>query len=184
MARLRDSAVLALALAGCGKHHDDAPPAARSDGIPRTDTAIEIDGELREPAWNARALRGVLEDHGVQARPYSQIRLLHDDASLYVGLYAADENIGAADAWQLALGARTLRVDASGHTDAPDVRAGVDVDGTRDAPADFDEEWVIELAVPLASLGPPPLAISARRCDTPKDGIERCGAWQRTLALQ
>jgi hypothetical protein len=43
---------------------------------------------------------------------------------------------------------------------------------------------VIEAAIPLASLGPPPLAVTARRCDTLKSGERRCGAWQRMLALE
>jgi hypothetical protein len=33
-------------------------------------------------------------------------------------------------------------------------RVACDTDGTIDDPRDDDEEWVVELAVPLASLGP------------------------------
>jgi hypothetical protein len=160
-----------------------AIPAA--DRIPLASLPITIDGELREPAWNQRALRGVLADaSGAQARPYSEIRLLHDAATLYVGLYAADEDIRSTESWELSLGPRMLHVDATGHADAPDVHAAVDRDGTLDQPDDYDEEWVLEVAVPLDGLGASPLAIGAKRCDTPKDGRVRCGEWHRQVGLE
>ncbi|MGE5185890.1 MAG: hypothetical protein ACM31C_27725, partial [Acidobacteriota bacterium] len=153
--------------------------------IPKLDAPIALDGELHEPAWNARALRGTLAgDDGEQARPYSEVRLLHDGTSLLVGLYAADEDIRTTDTWKLAIGPRSFTIDAAGHASAPDVKTGVDRDGTLDQPSDFDEEWVIEAAVPLASLGAPPLAIEVERCDTPKDGKLRCGRWHARLPLQ
>ena len=192
MAPSRSSLVLAGAcacIAAC-KRHEPPPPAPApagpppADTIPRVAIAFSLDGELHEAPWNERSLRGVFVDGGEQARPYSEIRLLHDATNLYVGLYAADENIVSTDAWELAVGPRHVRFDAAGHSDAPDVPAGVDRDGTLDAPDDFDEEWVIEAAIPLATLGPPPLAITAKRCDTLKNGERRCGTWQRTLALE
>lgn len=178
-----------IVLVAC-RHHDDRPAkpppqVPATDAIPRADTPIALDGELHEPAWNARALRGVLAaDGGDQARPYSEVRLLHDDSSLLVGLYAADEDIRSTDAWKLAIGPRTFTIDATGHASAADVKTGIDRDGTLDQPSDYDEEWVIEAAVPLASLGPPPLALDIERCDTPKDGKVRCGRWHASLPLQ
>ncbi len=182
-----------VVLAAC-KHHDDrrapAPatppaPAPATDTIPRVDTPVALDGELHEPAWNTRALRGVLlADDGGQARPYSEVRLLHDGTSLLVGLYAADEDIRTTDTWKLTLGARALTIDAAGRASAPDVKTGIDRDGTLDQPGDYDEEWVIEAAIPLASLGAPPLALDVERCDTPKDGRVRCGRWHARLPLQ
>ena len=176
-----------LVLAACrGESSKLDPPAVPPrDRIPVVSGAIQLDGELAEPAWNQRARRGVLVgDDGQKARPYSEVRLLHDATNLYIALYAADEDIRTTDRWELALGARALHVDAAGKTDAPDVRAGIDRDGTLDKPDDYDEEWVIELAVPLASLGAAPLAVSAKRCDTPKDGHVRCGEWHDKLGLE
>ena len=62
-------------------------------------------------------------------------------------------------------------------------RAAVEVEETLDDPRDEDEEWVVEAAIPLAALPDGGGALHARRCDTPKDGIERCGAWDGPLAL-
>ena len=59
----------------------------------------------------------------------------------------------------------------------------MDVDETIDDARDEDEEWVVELALPLAALPPGATAIHAARCDTPKDGVRRCGAWEDRLAL-
>jgi hypothetical protein len=57
-------------------------------------------------------------------------------------------------------------------------RAACDVDGTIDDPSDEDEEWVVELAIPLASLGLSPaqsaFSLGARRCDTARDGSRAC----------
>lgn len=187
----RSAVTLALALAGAAacrgtpSRLDEAMPPADPGSVPLAGTPIAIDGEWSEPAWNQRALRGVLAgDDGRTARPYGELRLLHDADTLYVGLYAADEDIRSTDRWELVLGPRTLHVDAAGRADAPDVRAAVDRDGTLDRGDDYDEEWVIELAVPLAGLGEPPLTVFARRCDTPKSGGERCGSWHATLGLQ
>ena len=57
---------------------------------------------------------------------------------------------------------------------------GADLDGTFNNPKDEDEEWLIESALPLASLQAKPgdeLLIGIERCDTPKDGVHSCGAW-------
>src|SRR5579863_7251121 len=142
---VRRSLLTSVALAAaCGKHAP--PPKLDADVIPRTTVAMTIDGELKEPPWNARSFRAILAgDDGKPARPYSELRLLHDDTTLYVGLYAADEDIRTSDRWTVTIGPRVVHVDAAGHADAPDVRAGIDRDGTLDDSHDYDEEWVIEL---------------------------------------
>lgn len=181
MARLLISV---LALAACKGEHKAAPPkvAPRADVIPKTSVAIALDGELHEPPWNERAFRAVLAgDDGQQARPYSEIRLLHDDRALYVGLYAADQDIRSTDAWELTIGTRTLRIDATGKPSEPGIATGIDRDGTLDNPGDDDEEWVIEAAIPIPTA---PIEITAKRCDTPKDGTTRCGQWHGSLALE
>jgi hypothetical protein len=63
------------------------------------------------------------------------------------------------------------------------VRAAVDSDGTFNKVHDFDEEWAVEAAVPLASLslgkaGPGtrvPFRVS--RCEVAYDGAHACGSW-------
>ncbi|HTR50993.1 MAG TPA: hypothetical protein VMJ10_09835 [Kofleriaceae bacterium] len=185
----RSLAVLApVACVACGKHEsarEQAPaPKLAPDVVPRTGVAIAVDGELKEPPWNHRSLRAVLTgDDGREAHPYSELRMLHDDATLYVGLYAADEDIRTTDAWTLTLGPRVIHVDAAGRADAPDVRAAVDRDGTLDQPGDYDEEWVIELAIPLPA-GATSFDAAAERCDTPKDGKTRCGRWHARVGLE
>ncbi len=57
-----------------------------------------------------------------------------------------------------------------------------ELDGTANDPRDDDEEWVIELAVPFESLGMrgergERIALSLRRCDTPKSGVRVCACW-------
>ncbi len=146
-------------------------------------SAIKLDGELDEPAWNARATRGVfLGPDGKLARPYSEIRLLADADALYVALYAADEDIESADAFEVTVGAVNFVAHPDGKVE-PALPSAVDRDGTLDNASDDDEEWVVELAVPRAQLGAEPLAITAKRCDVPKDRKPRCGQWSATLSL-
>jgi len=59
---------------------------------------------------------------------------------------------------------------------------GVDSDGTLNDPSDADEEWVVEMAIPLRSLGltghpNESMKMKISRCDTPKNSKRVCGAW-------
>ena len=61
-------------------------------------------------------------------------------------------------------------------------RIGVDYDGTLNKLGDFDEEWNIQLAIPLRSLDIPGtagarLSFTLNRCDVAFDGQRACGAW-------
>ena len=143
---------------------------------------LTIDGELHEPAWNASAPMHAFLDRGAEARPVSGVRLLHDAKRLYLGLYAADQDIHGDERFDVVIGDRALSIDPRGRVTpaAADVVAAVDVDGTLDDPSDEDEEWVIELAVPLPAS---PFALHVSRCDTPKDGIQRCGSWSAPQPL-
>ncbi len=181
MARLRTNIALGIALvAGC-RHHDRSSDDAVV--IAATATPIKIDGELSEPEWNKVGAPRVFTANGAEARPYSQVRLLHDATTLYVGLYAADQDVRSTDKFDVAVGPLTLAVTANGVVSpaVPGVRAAKDLDGTIDHPQDEDEEWVIELAIPLdaAGLAKSDVAVPFRasRCDTPKDGVVRCGEW-------
>jgi hypothetical protein len=64
-------------------------------------------------------------------------------------------------------------------------RVAHELEGTVDDPSNNDEEWVIEMAIPLASLGlegvrGERLGLWVSRCDTPKDQPRSCGDWGRT----
>jgi hypothetical protein len=151
---------------------------------------------------------------GQEAHPYSEARFLWDERQLYLALYAADEDIRTADrpdaggepsdvftvrfapagpageVFELVLGpggsvaGTRARRDGTRVPWASGARLGVDLDGTINDPSDYDEEWVVEAAIPLASLGVQPragatLRLSIERCDTPKTGERRCGAFGR-----
>jgi hypothetical protein len=182
-----------LAAAGCSRAHRRAAPRgpATGDAIPHATAPIAIDGEWNEPDWPRIALRGQFRgSDGQLARPTSEVRFLHDDQDLIVALYAADENIQSSDAFDFSVGPLAVHVTATGKVtpDVPGVRAKVGFDeGTLDHPQDWDEEWVVELAIPLARTGLAKgthAAVRASRCDTPKDNIERCASWSGSLTLR
>ncbi len=57
-----------------------------------------------------------------------------------------------------------------------------EIDGTPNAPADDDEEWVLEMAIPFDALGlegkrGERIELAMHRCDTPKGGGRVCGSW-------
>jgi len=173
-----------LALASCKRSREPAPPSAPG-AVPVARAPIAIDGELHEPDWNTLARFAVFTADGAEARPYSQLRLLRDDRTLYLGLYAADQDIRSSDAFELALGALAFAIDPRGRITPPiaGARVAADVDETLDDASDDDEEWVIEAAIPLAAIPAGTTTIHAARCDTPKDGRRRCGAWDGPLVL-
>ncbi len=148
---------------------------------------------------------------GRAAHPYSDARFVHRNGQLFVVLYAADEDIRAtsarhdeplygADAFQLTLrttsGELSLDVSAAGVvTDArrsasgaldftweSHARVAVDRDGTPNDPSDQDEEWVVEMAIPLDALGlrgraGERIGLEVHRCDD-VPGVGRvCAAW-------
>lgn len=185
--------------------------------VPAVDHAIAIDGELED--WNGAGARtGAFVADGRSARPYSDARFLHRDGALYMVLYAADEDIRSAgarhddplylaDAFELVFrtrqGEHVLYVSPRGvTTDAAKTsdgkldfaweshaRVAVDVDGVIDDAHDMDEEWVVEMALPLEALGlrdqtGERVGLSLRRCDVVRTGERRCGAWSGTLELR
>lgn len=183
----RQLAVLVLVLAACKRHRDEPPaPARLAPGeVPEAREPLAIDGALHERDWNTRARFAAFTADGGEARPYSHIRLLRDDQALYLGLYAADQDIRSTEAFELAIGTLTFSIDPRARITPPiaGARAAAAVDETLDDPRDEDEEWVIEAAIPLAAVPPGATTIHARRCDTPKEGRERCGALGGPLAL-
>ncbi len=198
---------LALAvLAGC--HRDSAAPPdaalAAADAaidapsmdagpttivVPATTGPIDIDGDWDEPDWNQTAVQLVFTDSaGEQARPYSEIRLLHDDTMLYLGMYAADEDIELSDFFQTSLASLVFRINPRGTVEASSdvVTAAAEYDGTLDDPDDYDEEWLLEASVPLSAIGltgDAAIALVTSRCDVTKDGELHCGGAMAPIAL-
>lgn len=149
---------------------------------------VVLDGEWEEADWDRIALREVFTAHGAEARPFSEIRMLHDKDTLYVTLYAADENVLSSEVFELSIGTFTTHVDPQGHLspEVAGVKTGADLDGTLDLETDSDEEWVIEIAIPLAVAGVSlddavPVHVHAARCDVPRAGVRSCGAWNGTI---
>jgi hypothetical protein len=177
-----------LALVACKRPREASPPPPpplAPGEVPMAREPIVIDGELHERDWNTLARFAAFTAGGGEARPYSHIRLLRDARTLYIGLYAADQDIRSTEAFELALGTLRLAIDPRGRITPPTagIAAAAEVDETLDDPSDEDEEWVIEAAIPIAAVPPGTTTIHAARCDTPKDGTPRCGAWDGPLAL-
>ncbi len=152
---------------------------------------------------------GFIAPDGSAARPFSEARLLWDEKNLYIALFAADEDVEVAkvehdgpvwtaDSFGLVLTrsdgwTRTIDVGPSGtltdgasspgkpidYTWQSGAQVATDIDGTRDDTSDRDEEWVVEMAVPLAGLGltgksGERLTITVKRCDQ-VEGKRMCG---------
>jgi hypothetical protein len=169
--------VLLLALSACSHHS--------GHGVPTTTGEIELDGEWEEPDWDKRAERHVfIGPDGAEARPFSEIRFLRDAEHLYVSVYAADEDIHSSESFDVKLGELAFRVDPRGHLTPPiaSIHTAADLDGSLDDSSNSDEEWVVEMAIPIALVRPGPhVAVHVSRCDTPKAGGTRCGAWDGSI---
>lgn len=180
--------------------------------VPRAAGEITVDGELEDPGWSGPMGRtgAFTTTDGRPAHPYSDARFVHRNGELFVVLYAADEDIRAtdarhddplygADAFQLTLrttsGEFSIDVSSAGVvTDArrsagaqdfaweSQARVAVDRDGTSNDPSDQDEEWVIEMAIPLAGIGltgrvGERIGVELHRCDTVPQVGRVCSAW-------
>ncbi len=202
------------------------PPAAILTGsvtelhVPHARGAIVLDGDMDDPGWLngcARTNAFLLPD-GSQVRPYSDARFVYGDGVLYVGLYAADEDIHAklegldSPVWTedsfhvvfndgtiehsfdvspigtLADGERRIGSEGRGGTHPFDFRwnsgahVSHEMDGTANKSTDKDEEWLIEMAIPLDALGlkgekGERIGVAIRRCDTLHSGLRSCGSW-------
>jgi hypothetical protein len=77
-------------------------------------------------------------------------------------------------------GSASRRCDASWQSHAV---VAVDADGTLNKLGDNDEEWLVEMAIPLESLGLSQarpgtrVPFAVRRCDMGRDGPRACGTW-------
>ncbi len=182
---------LCAAIGGC-KSKSALPPAPTSGVIPQTTGQITIDGNWGEADWLTKNSLWIQlrRPDGDLARPYSEVRFLYDRRYLYVALYAADTNVTSEDAFDLDVGPLHERLFATGKVmpEAPDIKIAAYVDGTLDDIAHKDEEWKLELAIPIEKTGlAPSEGVDARvgRCDiVTNDGRKYCGEWSGALSLQ
>jgi hypothetical protein len=181
---------LALALAACAP--DKAAPPLH---VPRA-SRTAIPGSPDDPAWtDFRAGRTgpFVLPGGTAAVPYADARFTWNAGELHVVLYAADQDIRSGDAFVLSFApdpttegpVRSLDVSPAGI-----VTRGVggvwsthDLDGTLDDSSDADEEWVVAVTIPLASLGlagqpGERIGLTIRRCDAPGSNVSTtCSSW-------
>ncbi len=178
--------------------------------VPRAMEPIHIDAELEgKKDWEADSGHtGDLQDeHGKGMVPFTEVKARWGDGNLYFLLYAGDLDIESGDSFHLEIGGgdRVHVIDVSvlgtvveavceGDPPFP-VASGdcdrswrslaamaVDRDGTLNQLGDNDEEWVVEMAIPLSALGldraapGTRLAFSVRRCDVGA-GPHMCGSW-------
>jgi hypothetical protein len=153
------------------------------------------------------------DDAGKGMVPYTEAKVRWGDGKLYFLLYAgdldlegsvteADGPVSKDDSFRMEIGGpdgtRVIEVSVLG-TVADSMCSGggaqcdaawqshaavaVDRDGTLNRLGDNDEEWVVEMAVPFASLAlPNPRAgtripFAVHRCDVRRDGPHACGSW-------
>src|SRR5262249_56117027 len=98
------------------------------------------------------------------AFPYSDARFRVDRDYLYVTLYAADEDIRSTDYFDVSIAPLSFRVGPALSTAPAVVEIDRDIDGTIDRSFDLDEEWGVDLSIPLPMINtqPPPPAPSPR----------------------
>lgn len=191
---------------------EQAEPVGPALEVPRAPGEITIDGELEDPGWSGPMARtGAFTTDGRPAHPYSDARFVVRNGQLFVVLYAADEDIRAtnarhdeplygADAFQLTLrttsGEHSIDISSAGVvTDArrsasgaldfsweSHARVAVDRDGTANDPSDQDEEWVVEMAIPLDAIGltgraGERIGLEVHRCDDVPNVGRVCAGW-------
>jgi hypothetical protein len=178
--------------------------------VPRTMAPIHVDAEFEgKKDWEADSGHtGDLQDeHGKGMVPFTEVKARWGDGNLYFMLYAGDLDIESSDGFHLEIGGDErihvidvsvlgTMVEALCDGDRPFPAApgdcdrswhsraavAVDRDGTVDRLGDNDEEWVVEMAIPLSALGlehaapGTRLPFSVRRCDVGA-GPHMCGSW-------
>lgn len=124
------------------------------------------------------------DDRGKMAFPYSDVRFRVDRDFLYLILYAGDEDIRSWDEFDVVVAPLRFAVGPVLSTSPPEVRIDRDIDGSVDQPSDLDEEWRIELQIPLMLIQTQPARLRVERCDSPRTGGRHCGHFAGTLELR
>ncbi len=179
--------LLLLALAACHRRVEPTSCAPIVLEATRVTAPPRLDGELRrEEGWLDTPRTRTFVDASVPTAvvAFTEVRALWDDAALYLSFYSADEDLRGDD-WVQASFADGLElrvspanvltcqrggavVDCAGLG----IRSAVDTDGTIDQPADEDEEWVVEVAVPWPAIGgdrPEELMVGLERSEIAKE---------------
>jgi hypothetical protein len=176
---------------------------------PKSDLPI-VHVPRTKDAEKAGARRVLVKPDGSEGKPYSDIRLAHDGGTLHVVLYASDHDIITSGApadgplWRgddfhvvFTHGNVSYAFDVDPKCTMTDgkregqgawsyawqsgAKATCDTDGTVDQPGDNDEEWVVDLDIPMSSMeigDKDVVDLSVRRCDIKERGgkplVEPC----------
>lgn len=164
---------------------------------------VDKNGDIAKPFSEARVTwgDGVLyvslyaADEDIRAKAEAESDVKNDDSFHLVlddgtneRIFDVGANAAMADA------TRPSRFAKPGERPPPDpswssgAHASREIDGTPNQPADMDEEWAVEMAIPLESLGlegkaGERLLVAAHRCDTTKNGQRSCGSWGERAPL-
>jgi hypothetical protein len=125
-----------------------------------------VDGKLLERSWPKAWRSPPFQDAKGSTAPHTELRVVADDANVYVALYVADVDIEASgDSVEVDVGAIHVVVTPRGGTAPPGVRVAADTDDAVDNPNDLDEEWTGEIAIPRSLLAPGEVLVRATRTD-------------------
>jgi hypothetical protein len=209
-AHARRAAHAASSLAEAIARGDVVLRVPRAPGAVTLDGDTDDPGWVRPPG--PAKTGPLLTDTGDPAVPYSQARLVWGDGYLYMALFASDEDVethvtrndadvGRDDddfhvvftredtAYAFDFSPTALVTDAVRHGTGPwdrgwngGAHVSKELGGTPNAPNNLDEEWELEIAIPLSSLGlagepGENVGFSLHRCDTPKDAKRVCAGW-------
>ena len=204
-----------VVLAAVRAHAPLLPPPPNAAIVPHAAGAITIDGEADDPGWLGPVYRtgaftperphaearftwddGTLyvllyaADHDVRvasgAAPDAPLWVDGDEFRLVLTTAAGEHVIEVAPNGVVTDAQRPpwrSELDFAWQSGA---RTAHDVDGTIDDPRDDDEEWVVEMALPLAPLGLTGrpgewLRADLRRCDAERGGGRTCTSAPETL---
>jgi hypothetical protein len=193
---------------GCAR--PSAPPKSVLHA-PKAVAAIRTDGEATEADWAKAGRTGAFACEGVPVCAHAEARVLWSPATLNLSLYAADPDIRSQDTttdgpvWLADHFRVVFRTDGAERifelsprgvvSDALRVGGGKanyrwnsgvviapDVDGTVNQEGDEDEEWALEVAIPIASLGlagrvGESVELSVQHCDVPRAGRRVCSGF-------
>jgi hypothetical protein len=169
--------------------------------VPNGGGDVVIDGDTDDPGWTAPpgpARTGLLNGPtGERVTPASEARLLWGAGHLYLLLYAADGDVrGVGDFFRVTFRREGPSPETFAFAVTPDgappagVHLARELDGTLDDARDQDEEWLVEMAVPLASMGIDAaygraFGFRVERCDASEGSdVPVCARWDGRALLE